>query len=268
MTIESIRERAQTPAVNVEHLAIELRRRNNPKLVEWALAAQESRDVWMAEARDLLSALGAMAESEPPVQGGATEEQIEAATWALIELDTDTTDRGVSGEHYRERRAEVERIAPIFSVSASADPAVERHDAGERQAESEDHAGRTSTASALGARADDRDENDRAAGWSSEDRQDALAEARRRWSRPQSEWTKRHFDGCINGFALGAEWQKAKMPALAAPIEVDREQLRKIIAPVLFNSMNYPEPGRMAGRSFSKLQDALIDALAAEESGS
>ncbi|MFD5599901.1 hypothetical protein ACFWHR_07565 [Leucobacter sp. NPDC058333] len=70
-----------------------------------------------------------------PVQGGATEEQIEAATWALIDSDTDVADHGVSDEHYRERRAEVERIAPILALSAptSADPADERHDAEERQ---------------------------------------------------------------------------------------------------------------------------------------
>jgi len=44
------------------------------------------------------------------------EERIDQATWALIDADTDVVDRGVSGEHYRERRAEVERIAPILAA--------------------------------------------------------------------------------------------------------------------------------------------------------
>ncbi|KKI18729.1 hypothetical protein XM48_10640 [Leucobacter sp. Ag1] len=50
------------------------------------------------------------------------EERIEAATWALIEGDTDTSDRGVSDEHYRERRAEVERIAPILAPVTPSEP--------------------------------------------------------------------------------------------------------------------------------------------------
>ncbi|MBC9954926.1 hypothetical protein ICM05_09775 [Leucobacter sp. cx-42] len=70
---------------------------------------------------------------------------------------------------------------------------------------------------------------DPAEGWSDDDRHEALAEARRRWIRPDTEWTKRHFDGCINGFALGAEWQKAKMPALAAPLQVDEAKLTTLI---------------------------------------
>jgi len=41
-------------------------------------------------------------------------ELIEAATWALIDYDTDVVDRGVSDEHYRERRAEVERVWAVF----------------------------------------------------------------------------------------------------------------------------------------------------------
>lgn len=46
----------------------------------------------------------------------APEDALEQATWALIEYDTDTADRGVSDEHYRERRADVERVAPILAV--------------------------------------------------------------------------------------------------------------------------------------------------------
>ena len=83
-----------------------------------------------------------MTNQKTPVQGVSTEEQIEAVTWALTDSDTDVADRGVSDEHYRERRAEVERIAPILALSAatSAHPADEHHDAEEREAESEDHA--------------------------------------------------------------------------------------------------------------------------------
>lgn len=39
---------------------------------------------------------------------------IEQATWALIEWDTDTADRGVRDEHYRDRRADVERVFPLL----------------------------------------------------------------------------------------------------------------------------------------------------------
>lgn len=39
---------------------------------------------------------------------------VEEATWALIEWDTDTVDRGVRDEHYRERRADIERVFPIL----------------------------------------------------------------------------------------------------------------------------------------------------------
>ena len=42
------------------------------------------------------------------------EELIEQATYALIDYDTDVADRGVSDEHYRERRADVERVFPIL----------------------------------------------------------------------------------------------------------------------------------------------------------
>lgn len=44
------------------------------------------------------------------------EVRLEAATWALIERDTDTSDRGVSEEHYRERRAEVELVAALLAA--------------------------------------------------------------------------------------------------------------------------------------------------------
>lgn len=44
-------------------------------------------------------------------------ELIEAATWALIEYDTDVSDRGVRDEHYRERRADVERVLAVFEAA-------------------------------------------------------------------------------------------------------------------------------------------------------
>ncbi len=59
---------------------------------------------------DLLAALI----PEPPTDD-EREALIEQATWALIEWDTDTSDRGVRDEHYRERRADVERIFPILA---------------------------------------------------------------------------------------------------------------------------------------------------------
>lgn len=40
------------------------------------------------------------------------EDVIEQAAWSLIDYDTDTVDRGVSDEHYRERLADVQRVAP------------------------------------------------------------------------------------------------------------------------------------------------------------
>lgn len=52
-------------------------------------------------------------------------------------------------------------------------------------------------------------------GWSTEDRRNAEAEAKRRWhvEEPRTRTTQEGFDnfnqGCINGFRLGAEWWKA-----------------------------------------------------------
>ena len=58
------------------------------------------------------------------------EEWIEAATWVLIDNDTDIVDRGVREEHYRERRAEVEMIAPIFEAGLLVgEPSEEQIDA-------------------------------------------------------------------------------------------------------------------------------------------
>jgi hypothetical protein len=57
----------------------------------------------------------ALLAASAPVEGDEREALIESATWALIEYDTDTADRGVRDEHYRERRADVERVAPILA---------------------------------------------------------------------------------------------------------------------------------------------------------
>ena len=52
---------------------------------------------------------------------------IEQATWALIEWDTDTADRGVRDEHYRDRRGDVERVFPIlFRRSEVPEPSAAR----------------------------------------------------------------------------------------------------------------------------------------------
>ena len=50
-----------------------------------------------------------------PTAPDEREDLIEQATWALIDYDTDVADRGVRDEHYRERRADVERIFPIIA---------------------------------------------------------------------------------------------------------------------------------------------------------
>lgn len=48
-------------------------------------------------------------------------------------------------------------------------------------------------------------------GWSTKDRQESKHEAERRWSRPVArEAEQRYQAGSINGFMLGAEWQKAR----------------------------------------------------------
>ncbi len=58
------------------------------------------------------------AAQELQAQGDSSDDErealIEQATWVLIEYDTDTADRGVSDEHYRERRADVERVFPLL----------------------------------------------------------------------------------------------------------------------------------------------------------
>lgn len=47
-------------------------------------------------------------------------------------------------------------------------------------------------------------------GWSTEDRQESKQEAERRWVDERSGYKSDYNRGCINGFILGAEWQKAR----------------------------------------------------------
>lgn len=55
---------------------------------------------------------------------------IEQATWELIEWDTDTVDRGVRVEHYRDRRADIERVFPILAAGfrRPISPELSEHD--------------------------------------------------------------------------------------------------------------------------------------------
>ena len=48
---------------------------------------------------------------------------------------------------------------------------------------------------------------------------------------------------------------------LGAAREAERARLAKLIRPVLFNAMNYPNPNAVLGRSTAKLEKALLDAL-------
>jgi len=63
-----------------------------------------------------------------PNEAGEREALIEQATWALIDYDTDVADRGVRDEHYRGRRAEVERIAPILASRRAPIEVTAAHD--------------------------------------------------------------------------------------------------------------------------------------------
>ena len=56
------------------------------------------------------------------------DEVIERAAWVLIECDTDTADRGVSEEHYRERLAEVRLAAPVIAEWALKEALQEHRD--------------------------------------------------------------------------------------------------------------------------------------------
>lgn len=58
--------------------------------------------------------------------------------------------------------------------------------------------------------------------WSTEDRQESRQEAERRWSRPVArEAEQRYQSGCINGFMLGAEWQKARETFISYKVIAD-----------------------------------------------
>ena len=83
---------------------------------EWADLDSQEKELYLRRARAALAA-ARVAPVTP-----SHEERIEAATWALINGDTDVTDRGVSDSHYRERRAEVEKIAPILAPDTPSEP--------------------------------------------------------------------------------------------------------------------------------------------------
>ena len=75
-------------------------------------------------------------------------------------------------------------------------------------------------------------------GWSTEDRQEAKREAERRWSRPvMREAEQRYQAGIINGFMLGAEWQKARetfisYKAIADKARAERDAALSTVAKV------------------------------------
>lgn len=76
--------------------------------------------------RRLADALEAAEKAHTPTDD-EREALIEQATWALIEWDTDTADRGVRDEHYRDRRGDVERVFPIlFRRSEVPEPSAAR----------------------------------------------------------------------------------------------------------------------------------------------
>lgn len=62
------------------------------------------------------------------------------------------------------------------------------------------------------------------AGWNTEDRQEALAEAERRfdgWLNSCDGGMRWYGGGCVNAFVIGAEWQKARTPPV--PVEPKAE---------------------------------------------
>ena len=65
-------------------------------------------------------------------------------------------------------------------------------------------------------------------GWSTEDRREAKCEAERRWSRPvMREAEQRYQAGNINGFILGAEWQKARETFISYKVIADEARAER-----------------------------------------
>lgn len=65
-------------------------------------------------------------------------------------------------------------------------------------------------------------------GWNTEDRQESKQEAERRWSRPVArEAEQRYQAGSINGFMLGAEWQKARETFISYKVIADEARAER-----------------------------------------
>ena len=68
-------------------------------------------------------------------------------------------------------------------------------------------------------------------GWSTEDRQEAKREAERRWSRPAMRYAEQRYQaGNINGFMLGAEWQKARETFISYKAIADKARAERAAA--------------------------------------
>ena len=152
-----------------------------------------------------------MTNQKTPEQGGATEEQIEAAARVLFEesqeLDQDNSWDDELPDEWREtwRYMAEMCINAALSASAFAHPADERHDAEERQAESEDHAAT--------AAAEDPVTAAQKAVWGEVHGQDP----RRKYTVAEVKRLVYRLDNAIAA-------------ALAAPVEVDAEKLADAIA--------------------------------------
>ena len=68
-------------------------------------------------------------------------------------------------------------------------------------------------------------------GWSTEDRQEAKREAERRWSRSAMRYAEQRYQaGNINGFMLGAEWQKARETFISYKAIADKARAERAAA--------------------------------------
>ncbi|MBS3180692.1 hypothetical protein [Leucobacter manosquensis] len=160
--------------------------------------------VWSAdEVRDMLGDLRTRLAVATPVQGGATEEQIEALRETFEDLRRGDQ-IGYSQYVYLMTRLDA------LSVSASADPADERHDAEEREAEPEDHAATAAAEDPVAAA--------QKAVWGEVHGQDP----RRKCSVAEAKRLVYRLDNAIADALVIAD-------AIAAPVEMDREKLADFI---------------------------------------
>ncbi|MEV8339235.1 hypothetical protein [Leucobacter sp. NPDC077196] len=193
---------------------IETRRDSEPP---WLFLRQEGETVYLVNADGQMRDInGSFVGHFGEVQGGATEEQIEAAIEHALEMSDDVNHGELCGcgqwpvscavyethpyvRPWAHDAEFVAREALRFSASVSAHPADERHDAEEREAESEDHAATVTS-----------------------EREKLIAEARR-WPREQDVEPSRPPAELINDLA----------DALAAPVEVDEAKLAEVLQGVL-----------------------------------